>query len=85
MADISISLPPNYVLLFIDNSATGNQPLYLGYGLLGTLQSAAGLAIRELGYDGNGNVNSTALFASNNNGNPATNLIWNNRASYTYS
>jgi hypothetical protein len=79
------NLPAGYLPRAEDNTATGNQPLYIGYSPYGTAQSAASWAIMQLQYDANGNVNQSFLFGSVSAGIPASNLIWNNRASYTYS
>jgi len=68
----------------IDNTATGNNPLYIGYAPIGTPLGSPSWAIKQLGYDGNGNVN-RITWASVTEGIPSINLIWNNRASYIYS
>jgi hypothetical protein len=67
-----------------DNTGTNNTTIYIGSATPGIAQSAAGWTIQLLGYDGNGNVNSIT-WGSVSAGVPASNLIWNNRASYTYS
>ena len=83
-SSIPASIPANYVLYEVDNSAVNNQPLYLGYTIAGTATSAASWAIKKIGYDSNGNPTSFT-WASVSSGLPASNLIWNSRAGYTYS
>ena len=81
---IPLGLPASYILYAADNSGAGNTTIYLGYCTPGTIQSQAGWAIKQITYDANNNP-ITFAWGSVSGSVPATNLIWNNRASYTYS
>jgi hypothetical protein len=67
-----------------DNSGASNATIYIGTATPGTAQSVAGWSIQFLSYDVNG-VISGITWGGVVSGVPATNLVWNNRASYTYS
>ena len=65
------------------NNATG-QPVYEGWAAPGTAVTSAGWIIRKYTYDGNGAV-TDIQYADAGNGNADNfSLIWNSRASYTY-
>lgn len=81
---VPAGVPGSFQALAMDNTGPTNQPLYVGYALVGTTQASAGWAIKKLSYDGN-NVVNQVQWATVTNNIPAYNLIWNSRAGYTYS
>lgn len=67
-----------------DNSGPSNQPLYFGEAAPGSLVTDAAWTIKKVIYDSNNNP-TDVQFASVTSGVPASNLVWNSRATYTFS